>query len=234
MPRYRYVKAKPTLLKKRSVMWSFVSMGVGLMILMWTLWPILSFSTITSDFLAKTVSPVADTVVYAGQTLSAVAHAKEYENPNSWYPTNPQKKVTAVVTTYSLTIPRLKITNATVTIAGDDLGKSLVHYGGTPLPGQYGNAVIFGHSTLPQLYNPKNYKTIFSLLPTMKVGDEIYATYDGIEYKYVVYDMIVVEPTDLAPLAQQFDDSYMTIVTCVPPGTFWKRLNVKARLVKNI
>jgi len=138
------------------------------------------------------------------------------------------------VNTYSVSIPKLKIENAIVMVAGDDLSESLVHYGGTPLPGQYGNTVIFGHSTLPQFYNPKSYKTIFSLLPTLTYGDTISVTFDDVKYTYVVYDMVVVEPTDLTPLEQRFDDSYLTVVTCVPPGTYWKRLNVKAKLQKEV
>jgi len=206
-------------------------MGLGALILFWTVWPIVSFSTV-SDRLAKTVSPVGSGSLPIRSFIGPL-QASDSQNPNTWYPTNPQKKVTAVVNSYSLSIPSLKISHANVIIAGDDLMVSLVHYGGTPVPGQYGNAVIFGHSTLSQFYDPKNYKSIFSILPSIKVGDKIYATYDGIEYTYEVYDMIVVDPTDLSPLEQKFDDSYMTLVTCVPPGTVWKRLNVKARIIKN-
>ena len=68
------------------------------------------------------------------------------------------------------------------------------------------------------------------MLPTLKIGDDIVVTYDGVTYKYVVYDMVVLDPTDLSTLEQQFDDSYLTLVTCVPPGTLWKRLDVKAKL----
>jgi sortase A len=206
-------------------------MGAGAFILLWTLWPIISFSTI-SQALTKTVSPVGINGVFASHLLTPIAQAAEVQNPNTWFPTSPQKKVTAKVNTYTLSIPKLKIKDALVIVSGDDLGVSLVHYGGTPLPGQYGNAVVFGHSTLPQFFSPTNYKTIFSLLPTIKIGDMIEVTYDGVVYTYVVYDMVVVEPTDLSPLEQRFDDSYMTIVTCVPPGTYWKRLNVKAKIMK--
>lgn len=223
MPLYRYVKALPKKPVKRSVYVSYSLMGTGVLILLWTLWPIFSFSTFANS-LTKTVSPVGP--------FTPIVQAADTLNPNTWFPTSPQKRVTAKVNTYTLSIPKLKIKDALVTISGDDLMVSLVHYGGTPLPGQYGNAVIFGHSTLPQFFSPTNYKTIFSLLPTMKIGDEIIVTYDGVKYTYVVYDMVVVEPTDLSPLEQRFDDSFMTIVTCVPPGTYWRRLNVKAKIVK--
>jgi sortase A len=194
-------------------------MGLGAAILIWVLWPILSFSLYAGD-LSPTITPVVS------------AYDDVSSNPNTWFPTSPQKSVVTPVNTYSLSIPKLNIHNATVTIAGDDLDTSLVHYGGTALPGEYGTTVIFGHSTLIQLYNPTNYKTIFSLLPTLKVGDEIDIAYDGISYQYKVFDMTVTDPSDLSALEQTYDDSYLTLITCVPPGTIWERYHVKARLVR--
>ena len=112
------------------------------------------------------------------------------------------------------------------------MGKSLVHYGGTALPGDWGNTVIFGHSVLPQFFNPKNYKTIFSTLPTLEKKDKILIDFDGITYFYEVYELKVVSPDDVSVLEQRYDTSYLSLVTCVPPGTYWKRLIVKARLKK--
>ncbi len=117
-------------------------------------------------------------------------------------------------------------------IGGENLGQSLIHYAGTALPGEYGNGVVFGHSTLPQFFNPKQYLSIFSLLPSLKEGAEIFVSFDGVTYKYVVESLKTFDPSDISVLEQRFDDRYLTLVTCVPPGTYWKRLAVKARLVK--
>ncbi|OGG35863.1 hypothetical protein A2363_04610 [Candidatus Gottesmanbacteria bacterium RIFOXYB1_FULL_47_11] len=237
MPLYRYVKYAASAKKHRpgSRILSFGFMGFGALILIWVSWPILSFSVVNSDLFATTVTPVQD-----AKTLSPVVFAAtntlpgsaDFTNANAWFPTSPQKKVVSPVNTYSITIPKLKISDAVVTIAGDDLGVSLIHYGGTANPGEYGNTVIFGHSTLPQFFNPKSYKTIFSTLPTLKEGDEIDIAYDGISYRYMVFNMTVTGPSDLSVLEQRFDDSYLTLVTCVPPGTYWQRLHVQARLVR--
>ncbi len=246
MPLYRYVKADPVVPRQKrrgSRVASFSLIGLGGAILAWVLWPILSFSVLSSDLFAQTVTPIQDSfsskafdknvanlspVVFAASDTAPTGG--DFTNANAWFPTAPQKKVVTPVNTYLLSIPKLKIIDAEVTVAGDDLNKSLVHYGGTGLPGEYGNTVIFGHSTLPQFYNPKNYKTVFSLLPTLKVGDKIDITYDGISYKYTVFDLTVSDPTDLSALEQLFDDSYLTLITCVPPGTYWQRLHVKAKL----
>jgi sortase A len=245
MALYQYVKAPPSVYRiprKTIPFFSYVLMGLGGGILLWVMWPIVSFAATSDGLFSKIVTPISDAQKTMATPLSSVAYATsgvdslvssdsvDYANANMWYPSVPQKHAAPQVNTYSLSIPKLKIQKALVTIAGDDLGASLVHYGGTGLPGQYGNAVVFGHSTLPQFYSPTNYKAIFSLVPTLKIGDEIMITYDGVDYRYVVYEMVVLEPNDLSALEQHFDDSYLTLVTCVPPGTYWKRLNVRAKL----
>lgn len=238
MPLYRYIKSAPYVRqpkRKAARIVSYSVMGLGAAVLVWVLWPILSFSIINADLFASTVTPVSDTkgtspVVYAA--TNPIVGGSDFTNANAWFPTSPQKKVVTPMNTYTITIPKLKIYGAVVTVAGDDLAKSLVHYGGTAIPGEYGNTVIFGHSTLPQFYDPKNYKTIFSLLPTLDIGGEIDISYDSISYRYKVFDRFVSAPSDLSALEQTFDDSYVTLITCVPPGTYWQRLHVKAKLIR--
>jgi sortase A len=134
---------------------------------------------------------------------------------------------------YTLSIPKLKIDTATVSIGGEDLSKYLIQYPGTSLPGRPGNAVIFGHSVLPVFFNPDSYNTIFSTIPTLKIGDQIEVVYDGIVYLYKVENMFEVLPTDIQVLEQNYSNSFITLVTCVPPGDprKSKRLIVRARIV---
>lgn len=232
MAMYRYVKAVPKKPMPRPVFVSYVLMSLGVAIIMWTVWPIVSFFVYDQMVYVKTVSPVDD----ESSWVVPIAYADEGGNktdPNTWFPTQPQKRVVAPVNSYTLSIPTLNIKDATVVISGDDLSKSLIHYGGTGLPGEYGNTVIFGHSTLPTLFNgTKNYKAIFATLPSIKDGADIFITYDGVQYHYRTFDKVVIEPNDLSPLEQRFNDSYLTLVTCVPPGTYLYRLNVKAKLVR--
>lgn len=229
MAMYRYVKSVPRRPIFRPVVVSYGLMTFGVMIILWTLWPILSFFSIDQGMLSRTVSPVADLGIRSPIVMAA--GASKTTDANTWFPTLPQKKISSSVNSYMLSIPSLKLDNASVIIAGDDLKKSLIHYGGTGLPGEYGNSVIFGHSTLPQFFRgTKDYKSIFATLPTIKIGADIIVQYDRLTYTYEVMDKVVVEPTDLSPLEQYFDDSYITLVTCVPPGTYLYRLNVKARL----
>lgn len=154
---------------------------------------------------------------------------------SDWFIGQPDlPKLESKVKFYNLSIPRLKIEDATVEIGGEELAQNLIHYAGTALPGQQGNAVIFGHSSLPQFFSPTNYLTIFTKLPSLKKGDEIIVNYDGIKYKFMVEQLFEVMPTDIQVLEQRYDDSYLTLVTCVPPGTYLRRLVIKARIMPKV
>ena len=163
--------------------------------------------------------------VLAAQTQQPeIVSGVDFTKASNWFPDAPaQKKVPSKITHYRMSIPKLKIDQATVEIGGNDLDEHLIHYGGTAAPGEYGNAVIFGHSVLPVFYNPKDYRAIFSLLPTLEKGDEIFIDYDGIQYKYIVDKYLEVKPEEIEILEQRFDRQALTLVTCVPPGTYLRR-----------
>ena len=61
---------------------------------------------------------------------------------------------------------------------------------------------------------------------------EIIVNLEKAQYSYIINSVTVVEPEDTSVLAQNFSDSFITIITCTPPGTVWKRLIIKARIKK--
>ena len=64
------------------------------------------------------------------------------------------------------------------------------------------------------------------------MGDEVFVDFDNVKYRYLVEEMYEVQPTDLSVLEQRFDGRYLTLITCSPPGTYLRRLIVKARIVE--
>lgn len=215
---------------RRSILISLIIMSLGISILAWVSWPIISFHVVAAPLLTSVVSPLG--IVNSKENNNTQLTSNDNTNPNIWLPVKPQEKVNTKIRTYKLSIPQLGIINAEVEIGGNDLNNALIHYGGTALPGEVGNAAIFGHSVLPQFFNPKNYKTIFSTLPTIEVGNDIFLNYDQVTYRYRVENLVVKGPEDISMLDQPIDNAYITLVTCVPPGTYWQRLHVKAKLVK--
>ncbi len=201
----------------------------GLTILFSTLFPILSYEWEASYKYPILVSPLVD-----GETGEFRFSKEDSTKLTTWFDEDKTKDfVTQKVKYYTITVPKLKIQSATVALGSEDLKNSLVQYPGTAYPGKDGNTVVFGHSILPQYFDPANYMSIFSTLYKLKKGDEIYADYDGITYKYRVSAMFEVRPTDTQILEQTNDNSYLSLVTCSPPGDprKLKRLIVRARLV---
>lgn len=183
---------------------------------------------LSREIVLKPVSAVA-----AEQNTRVLGESTDYSKATTWFPTAKQyTDIISQVTSYNISIPDLNIKDAVVKIGSDDLNRSLIHYGGTGLPGEYGSAVIFGHSILPIFYDPTSYRAIFSTIPTLKEGAKIIVNYDGIEYMYEVLDKYIVDPTDVSVLEQRYDNSYLTLVTCYPPGTYYKRIAVRARIVR--
>ncbi|MFC1622073.1 sortase [Patescibacteria group bacterium] len=138
---------------------------------------------------------------------------------------------------FYITIPKLNIGEAKVETNAKTLNpdKALGHYKGTALPGQVGNTFIFGHSVLPVFYNPRNYKTIFSKLGDLKMGDEFYVKYNNKTLTYKVEGLVELAPSKVAPLAEMkpkyLNESTMVLMTCSPPGTKLRRLMVNAVMV---
>jgi sortase A len=244
MPLYRYVKVErvtktpPPALIRVSRIFPFLLIIIGLFLVGNAAWPIISYELITSfRFQKELVKPISQKVVAESRTEKQVLGQKapkvDYAKPDNWFPSAPKLPPRpSKITHYALSIPKLEIIDAIVEIGGEDLYQALIHYPGTALPGQYGNVVIFGHSVLPQFFSPKNYKTIFSTLPTLEEGDEVFIDYDGISYRYVVTQMVEVGPDDISVLEQWYDSEYLSLITCVPPGTYMKRLIVRAKLVE--
>lgn len=202
---------------------------VGMGILAYVLLPIVSYQMPQSSRVDSYLSPVPEDAQAAYPTV-----AIDYTKASNWFDDNTKKENFSLsnVQYYTISIPKLGIDGATVAIGGEDLSESLIQYPGTALPGKRGNAVIFGHSILPQFYNPNDYLAIFSTLPTLENGDEMEISYDGIDYNYIIEDVFEVSPTDLEILAQNISDSFTTLVTCTPPGHPLRprRLIVRARL----
>ena len=207
---------------------SIISGFSGLVIVFGVLIPIIKYEITSRQKYPVLISPVKTTL---GGVLGW--ELKDSTQIGSWFQDDKYLYDDLQNLSYTLSIASLKINNAKVVIGGQDLTKNLIHFPGTATPGKIGNSVIFGHSVLPIFYNPLDYKTIFSKLPNLKEGDFIEINFDQVYFKYVVVGMFEVYPEDVQILEQEASDSYLTLVTCVPPGDprMPRRLIVRAKIV---
>ncbi len=236
-----YIKRKTLGFKRKKMLGLFlIILGMGMFA--YFFFPIISYQLFLGNAYASAgiEAPIPKYMVISGdsgfgslltQGINSLTH--DYTDARNWYPSlttniTSQKKVK--ISSYLLSIPKLGIESARVSTTDYDLDHHLVQYLGTSIPGEKGTAVIFGHSTIPAWFDQHNYKAIFATLHTIKIGDEIDATVADATYKYKIFSIIITSPDDTNMLSQSFDNSYITIVTCTPPGTIWKRLIVRAAL----
>lgn len=100
------------------------------------------------------------------------------------------------------------------------------------MPGSPGNTVMSGH-------NATRGSRVFRDLYKIKVGAAITVTSGGVDYKYVVKDIIILPYTfaseyrrnQIAALLGQFGDERLTLITCYPWFTNTHRLIVVAHPV---
>ncbi|MFA6007598.1 MAG: sortase [Candidatus Shapirobacteria bacterium] len=239
---YLYVKNTPKLhrvVKKLSPqhkkIFASLLMFAGIFLFVSVLFPILQFQIEYSSKFNQIINPLASEFYNRSGSILGDSNT-DYTELSNWFVDNPGITLPDSISSYAsytISIPKLKVDQANVVVGSSDLKKSLIQYPQTALPGQYGSPVIFGHSVLPQFYNPKSYLTIFSTLYKLQIGDEIYVDYDHIHYKYIVAEMFEVQPTDLSVLEQRFDGRYLTLITCSPPGTILRRLVIKAQIADN-
>lgn len=235
---------------------------VGLFLVSNAAWPILSYFVLPSDFNQEgLLAPVPDSALFdptrplvqqvqaqATPSVEEIVQAPimlsdlDYSNLNNWFPEMTEAEQLALnaprdIQEYIIDIPTVNVEDARVKVGGSNLDKSLIQYPGTANPGDPGSPVIFGHSVLRQFYNPgvknpKRYMSIFSKIMTLKKGDRIYVTSDGVKYTYEVEDKIEVKPTDTFILEQNYDTRGLKLITCVPEGTYLRRGVVLAKLVE--
>lgn len=121
-----------------------------------------------------------------------------------------------------ISIPRIKL--RAVVLEGATPHSLLLgpaHMTGSAVPGDLGNSVIAGHRD-----------TFFRGVHNLRTGDEIYILRNGKQFRYIVAQKKVVEPTDLSVLRAS-NDGELTLITCYPThaiGPAPQRLIIIAKL----
>ena len=231
MSKYIYTKTKKRNLRK---VFRFAGLGLaitGLLFGLYIFYPLLSWQIyIKPAFANSFASPIPHATILTKETIQSLLKASFSQG--NWLPAYNKSQITQSLSSYSISIPKLEIKNAVVSTADTNIDKHLVHFPGTAFPPYKGSTVIFGHSTLPQLFNPEDYKTIFAKAHELKIGDTFIVTVKNTTYVYKIFNISIVDADDTSYLTQSQEDSYFTIVTCTPPGTIWKRLIIKANIEK--
>lgn len=142
---------------------------------------------------------------------------------------------------FSIVIPKINANaNIVANVSTTDkngyltaLKEGVAHAYGTALPDEYGHTFLFAHST-DNFWNVSRYNAIFFLLYKLESGDEVNIFYIGKRYKYIVTGSKIVNPDEVQYLTRITDTPFLTLQTCWPLGTTWKRMLIFAEPVSQI
>jgi len=218
--------------KQKDRAFALVLSTIGIISIAVAIGPILiwSFSALPMLGSSSKNAPIPSGQVLSLSDQSINVNVAEYVDGFSYFTTD-YKPTEERPEEFYISIPKLNVKNATVKVDYLNFYENLSHFPGTALPGEVGNAFITGHSVLPQFTDPENYRTIFSKLPELEVGDVINIESEGASYKYIVQYKKIVSPKDISvlkPISKGAKN--LTLMTCVPPGTSIKRMVVVAAL----
>ncbi|MFH1749285.1 MAG: class E sortase [bacterium] len=110
-----------------------------------------------------------------------------------------------------------------------NLKDGVVRFPNTAFPGEIGNVFIVGHSS-NWWWDKAKYNSIFAALGRLKKNDEILINYKDQQFIYQVIGSSVVMP-DQTEVLESSDNSIISLMTCTPVGTNWKRLVATAKQV---
>ena len=125
-------------------------------------------------------------------------------------------------------IPKIGLTEPIYHYSTDvSLGIGIGHIHGSSLPtgGETTHTVLTGHRGVPN-------QKFFSDLDKMKKGDKFYMHILNRTLAYQVYDIKVIEPTDVDALMIENGKDLATLVTCEPYGVNTHRLLIMGKRVE--
>lgn len=155
-------------------------------------------------------------------------------------PLQGSQEITPIDTEFGIVIPKIRANSKIIADVNPynekeyqwALTKGVAHAKGTALPEQSGNVFIFSHSSA-NFYEAQRYNSIFYLLYKMEKGDEIDLYRGGRKFKYLVTEKKTVAAEDVKYLSGDGSKKTVTLMTCWPPGTTYKRLLVIGELSEN-
>jgi sortase A len=103
------------------------------------------------------------------------------------------------------------------------LAEGAGHLEGTAYPGHEGNSAIAAHRS-------RTFGKMFNRLAEIHTGDEIIVETKEGNFRYVVFEKVIVKPTDLSVLKNHGNEKIITLITCHPLKNPTHRLIIQARL----
>lgn len=182
------------------------------------------------------------TLLIFGIILSCLIFFPIFKEETKYAFRNSAQLIKPVDTNFGIVIPKI-LANAKVIDKVDPfnsleyqiaLTNGVAHAQGTAYPGHAGNNFIFAHSSA-NWFEANRYNSVFYLANKLVKGDEIDLYYKNDKYVYTIFEKKIVEASEISYLNPQntqdlLNTSVLTLMTCYPPGTSFKRLIIRAKI----
>jgi sortase A len=149
----------------------------------------------------------------------------------------PVEEIVPVNTEFGIVIPKIGANSRVVAnvdpynsqLYQRALSQGVAHAAGTVLPGEIGNSFLFSHSSV-DFFEARRFNSIFYLLNKLEIGDEIDIYLQDEKLVFLVTATGIHNPQEINFLKPGGSGQTLTLMTCWPPGTTFKRLIVTASL----
>ncbi len=152
-------------------------------------------------------------------------------------PSSSVKTIRPIDTMFGIVIPKINA-NAKIIpnvdpydsrVYQEALTRGVAHAKGSVYPGRVGNMFIFSHSSV-DFFQALRYNSVFYLLDKLETNDEIDVYFNSEKFVYRVTEKKLVDANAITYLTEKTDNKLVTLMTCWPPGTTFKRLIVRGIL----
>lgn len=111
-----------------------------------------------------------------------------------------------------------------------DLYNGVVQYPTTPMPGMWGNTLLFWHTSY-ESWKKNPYATIFSQITKLVNGDSMQLVQNGKLYEYEVVARAIVDPNKVNEEYLKYKDgNYLTLLWCYPIWSDKQRILIIGKL----
>lgn len=149
-------------------------------------------------------------------------------------------QITPVSTSFGIVIPKIganakiidNVDPFNASIYQKALTKGVAKAKGTANPNiANSNMFLFSHSSV-NILEASQFNSVFYLLNKLSKNDDIYIYFEGKKYSYKITETKIVDAKDISYLSSKLEarssKHTLTLMTCWPPGTSYKRLIVIA------
>ncbi|OKP99867.1 class C sortase [Paenibacillus sp. P46E] len=172
---------------------------------------------------APSTSPPSDLSKQYAEVTQLLAEESSGDQAEATEPPSPEirlgGKITGIIQIDKINLKLPILEGATKA----NMKHAAAHMQETAAIGQVGNAAIAAHRS-------RTAGRLFNRLNEVAIGDSISVQTSGHDYRYVVYDISIVEPTDVSVLNGRGDDKILTLITCDPLVNPTHRLIIHAKL----